>query len=49
METVWALDSFVQKHVILDVDLTEMKINYYVPLDIIAFQIHIFGTGNSGC
>ena len=49
METVWALDSFVQKHVILDVDLSEMKINYYVPLDIIAFQIHIFGTGNSGC
>ena len=49
METLWALYSFAQKHVILDVDLSERRINYYVPLDIIAFEIHIFGTGNLGC
>ena len=47
MEMGWALDSFVQKHVILDVDLSEMKINYYVPLDISAFQIHLFWIENS--
>ena len=47
MEMGWALDSFVQKYVILHVDLTEMKMNYYVPLDIIAFQIHLFLIENS--
>jgi len=47
MEMGWALDSFAQNHVILDVDLSEMKINYYVRLDINAFQIYLFSIENS--